>query len=66
VSVGFSCVGWVVSGPRERFGGFFDPVADQVRGIGKATFREFASPRRRSLWRAGVIALLQSLASSRA
>src|SRR5690348_15319429 len=38
-----SCVGWILSGPSERRGGFFDPVADQVRELLKATFPELAS-----------------------
>jgi hypothetical protein len=64
VVVGFSCVGWIVTGPAERRGGFFDPVAGQVRVLLKTTFPEFASPGRRSMWRAGIIAELRSLASA--
>lgn len=64
VEVGFSCVGWLVSGPTECRGGFFDPVAEQVRGLLKETFPEFASPGRRSMWRASTIAELRSLASA--
>lgn len=64
IEVGFSCVGWIVSGPAERRGGFFDPVEDQVRDLLKATFPEFASPGRRSMWRTGAIAELRALASA--
>jgi hypothetical protein len=64
VVVGFSCVGWIVTGPAERRGGFFDPVAGQVRELLKATFPEFASPRQRSMWRVRIIAELRSLASA--
>ena len=64
VVVGFSCVGWIVTGPAERRGGFFDPVAGQVRELLKTIFPEFASPGRRSMWRAGIIAELRSLASA--
>jgi hypothetical protein len=62
--VGFSCLGWIVTVPAERQGGFFDPVASQIRELLKSTFPEFASPGRRSLWRAGIIAQLRSLASA--
>ena len=65
VVVGFSCLGWIVTGPAERQGGFFDPVANQVRALLKATFPEFASPGRRSMWRAGTIAELRGLVSRR-
>jgi hypothetical protein len=64
VIVGFSCVGWIVAGPAERRGGFFDPVAGQVRDLLKSTFPEFASPGRHSMWRAGLIVELRSLASA--
>ncbi len=66
VEVSFSCVGWIVTGPAERRGGFFDPVADQVRELLKAAFPEFASPGRRSMWRSGTIAELRRLASAAA
>ena len=64
VVLGFSCVGWIVTGPAERRGGFFDPVAADVRELLKATFPEYASPGRRFVWRSGIIAELRALASA--
>jgi hypothetical protein len=55
-----TCVGWVVTGPEQRHSGFFDPVHDQVRGLLKSTFSEFASPNRQSMWIAGAIAGLRA------
>jgi hypothetical protein len=59
VLVDFPCAGWIVTGPDYRGGGFFDPVEAEVREIIKGTFSEFASPNRRSLWKAGRIAQLR-------
>jgi hypothetical protein len=60
VEIGFPCQGWTVSGPEDSSGGFFDPVADEMRDLLKSAFPEFASPHRRSLWKAGEIAELRS------
>jgi len=60
VLVGFTCSGWIVTGPRERRGGFFDPVHDKLLGLLKSIFAEHASPNRRSIWRSGTIAELRS------
>jgi hypothetical protein len=59
VLVDFPCAGWLVTGPAYRSGGFFDPVAAQVRELIKATFSEFASRNPRSLWKAGKISQLR-------
>jgi hypothetical protein len=59
VTVGFACVGWIVVSSTHRQGGFFDPVAGEVRELLKAVFPEFASRGRRSMWRAGIIAELR-------
>jgi hypothetical protein len=58
------CVGWIVTGPRGRWGGFFDPVQDQVWAMVKGLFPQYASSSRRSMWRAGVIAELRAAAAS--
>ena len=58
------CVGWTVIGPRGRWGGFFDPVQDQIWAMVKGLFPEYASSSRRSMWRAGVIAELRATTES--
>ncbi len=63
VAVGMSCLGWTVTCPAERRGGFFDPIQDQMRELLKSIFPEFASPSRRSLWRSGLIAQLRAAGS---
>lgn len=60
VRVGMSCLGWIVNGPAGSQGGFFDPVQNQIRALLKSIFPEYASPSRRSMWRAGVIAQLRA------
>jgi hypothetical protein len=55
-----SCEGWAVLGRSERCGGFFDPVADEVRMLLKSIFPELASRERRSLWKAGSLKQLQA------
>lgn len=64
VAIDRPCAGWIVTGPRGRWGGFFDPVADQIWAMVKGLFPEYASPSRRSMWRAGVIAQLRTAAQS--
>lgn len=65
VSIDRPCAGWIVTGPRGHWGGFFDPVQDQVWAMIKELFPEYASPSRRSMWRAGAIAELRSAAQTR-
>jgi hypothetical protein len=60
VTIDRPCVGWIVNGPRGRWGGFFDPVQDQVWAMVKELFPEYASPSRRSMWRSGAIAELRA------
>ena len=64
VTIDRPCVGWIVTGPRGRWGGFFDPVQDQIWAMVKGLFPEYASSSRRSMWRAGVIAELRAAAES--
>jgi hypothetical protein len=64
VEIDRPCAGWIVTGPRGRWGGFFDPVQDQIWSMVKALFPEYASPSRRSMWRSGVIAELRAAAPS--
>ncbi len=66
VAISVPCAAWVVTGPDEPVGGFFDPVMTPVRELLKSTFPEFASPNRRSMWKAGAIAELRSQASATA
>ncbi|MFO0865146.1 MAG: hypothetical protein U0744_10935 [Gemmataceae bacterium] len=51
VTIDRPCVGWIVTGPNGRWGGFFDPVQDQVWTMVKELFPEYASPSRRSMRR---------------
>jgi hypothetical protein len=60
VTIDRPCVGWIVNGPRGRWGGFFDPVQDQIWTMVKGLFPEYASPSRRSMWRSGAIAELRA------
>lgn len=60
VTIDRPCVGWIVTGPRGRWGGFFDPVQDEMWAIIKGLFPEYASSSRRSMWRSGVIAELRA------
>ncbi len=64
VTIDRPCVGWIVNGPHGRWGGFFDPVQDQIWAMVKDLFPEYASPSRRSMWRAGAIAELRAAAES--
>ena len=57
--VGMSCEDWEIRVGSYRKGAFFDPVADQVRGILKRTFPEIASPDSRSMWISGAIPKLK-------
>lgn len=59
VLIGMSCEDWELRVGGYRRGAFFDPVADQVRGLLKRTFPEIASPDSRSMWRSGVILKLK-------
>jgi hypothetical protein len=60
VSVGMTCLDWIVIGPRGRWGSFFDPVQDQIRELLKTLYAEYASSTRRSMWRSGVIHQLRA------
>jgi hypothetical protein len=60
VVIDMPCLGWIVTGPRGRWGGFFDPVQDQIRAIVKGLFPEYASTSRRSMWRSGAITELRA------
>jgi hypothetical protein len=60
VSVGMSCLGWIVTGVHGWWGGFFDPVQDEVRELLKSVFPDYASSSQRSLWRSGMIAQLRA------
>jgi hypothetical protein len=60
VVVDMSCPGWIVTGPRGRWGGFFDPVQDQMRALLKGISPEHASSLRRSMWKSGTIARLRA------
>jgi hypothetical protein len=57
--IGMSCLDWEIRVDGYRQGGFFDPVADQVRGILKRSFPEIASPYARSMWTSGAISKLK-------
>jgi len=59
VLVEMPCLGWIVTGQRGRWGGFFDPVQDQIRELLKGLFPEYASSSRRSMWRSGMITQLR-------
>jgi hypothetical protein len=59
VLIGMSCEDWEIYAGGTRKGGFFDPVADQVRGILKRTFPDIASSGSRSMWKAGGISTLK-------
>ena len=63
--IGMPCEGWDLRVGHDRAGGFFDPVANQVRGILKRTFPEIASTGARSMWKAGAIAKLKQDALAR-
>ena len=65
VTIDRPCVGWVVTGPRGRWRGFFDPVQGQIWAMVKELFPEYDSSSRRYMWRAGVIAELRAAAESR-
>ena len=57
--IGMSCEDWELRAAGNRKGGFFDPVADQVRGILKRTFPDIASSGARSMWKSGAISQLK-------
>ncbi len=57
--IGMSCENWEIRAGGSRKGGFFDPVADQVRGILKRAFPDIASSNARSMWKAGAISKLK-------
>jgi hypothetical protein len=61
--IGMLCEGWDLRVGSSRQGGFFDPVADQVRGVLKRTFPEIASPDARSMWTSGAIQKLKHACS---
>lgn len=58
------CSSWSLTTNDEHSGGFYDPVRDEIEDTLKATFPEYASPQRRSMWRAGAIAELKARDSS--
>ncbi|WP_436715907.1 hypothetical protein U8335_27275 [Roseiconus lacunae] len=53
--IGMSCEDWELRAGGHSKGGFFDPVADQVRDILKRTFPDIASSDDRSMWKLGAI-----------
>jgi hypothetical protein len=55
-----NCASWLIHGPNDRQGGFYDPIRLQVRDQLKRLFPEYASPYRESMWKAGAIKKLQS------
>jgi hypothetical protein len=57
VLIEMPCMRWIVTG---RWGGFFDPVQDQIREMIKRLFPEYASSSRRSMWKSGAIAQLRA------
>lgn len=57
--IGMLCEGWDLRVDSSCQGGFFDPVADQVRGVLKRTFPEIASPDARLMWTSGAIQKLK-------
>ena len=59
VLIGMACEDWDLMVDEEHIGGFFDPVADAVRGILKRTFPEIASSGSQSMWKAGAITRLK-------
>ena len=63
ITAGFACSGWIIQSPHDRTGSFFDPVRDSVLGLVKQLFPEYASPNRRSVWRAGAMKSLIDAAS---
>ena len=65
VLIGMACEDWELRAGGGRTGGFFDPVADQIRGLLKRAFPEIASPDPRSMWKAGAIAKLKEGSSPR-
>lgn len=61
IRIGMSCADWEIQTSHRRIGGFFDPVADQIRGMLKRTFPYIASSNSQSLWRNGAIAKLRRI-----
>jgi hypothetical protein len=59
ILIGMSCADWEIRTAHRRIGGFFDPVAGQIRGMLKRTFPDIASPNSQSMWRNGAIAKLR-------
>ncbi len=57
--IGMSCKDWEIRIGSNQRGGFFDPVAEKVRGILKRTFSDIASPDSRSMWTSGAILKLK-------
>ncbi len=57
--IGMLCEDWDLRVDSNRQGGFFDPVADHVRGVLKRTFPDIASPDARSIWMSGAIQKLR-------
>ena len=53
--IGMNCSDWLLVGCKLRAGGFFDPVRNDIQGILKRTFPEFASPSTQSMWKNGAI-----------
>lgn len=53
--IGMNCCDWLLVGCKLRAGGFFDPVRNDIQGILKRAFPDFASPSPRSMWKQGAI-----------
>ena len=62
IDLGMYCQDWRIYTDTFDFWRFFDPVADQIRGILKRSFPEYASPNPDSMWRSGVIKELVDMA----
>ena len=65
VLIGMGCKDWQLKVNGQISGGFFDPVADVVRGILKRTFPEIASSGSQSMWKSGAITRLMQDKPSR-
>ncbi|MGN6547921.1 MAG: hypothetical protein ACTHK7_23005 [Aureliella sp.] len=63
--MGMACEEWELRAANKRKGGFFDPVAGEIRDMLKRTFPSIASTDSCSLWNPDAISKLQEAASGR-